>query len=235
MRRCITGCGTGLGQKMNLSPCEYIGLSGAMKCIKPYFIGITGGSASGKTTIAKAISAQVGFAVPIISQDWYYRQLPDPAAGPTHNWDDPDAFDREALAAALDVWRSGGGVWTPRHDYSTYTRMDNAEYVEPARVMILEGIFAFDHADALDLCIFVECDPDIALARRIRRDVKTRGYDIDLVLDRYNTYVKPAFERWIEPAKKRADIILFNSGAVGVETHRGVDLIATFVMSKMDL
>lgn len=181
---------------------------------RPIIIGIAGGSASGKSSIARAISNHFTFPVPVISQDWYYRALDDPAKGPTHNWDHPDAFDSPAISAALIAWKNGESVGVPRHDYATYTRRENVEVIPAAPIMIFEGILAFYDskiAALFDYKFFVECDTDVALTRRIARDIKERGYEFDEIIKRYLEYVKPSFDTFIRPLKRSAHMVINNT------------------------
>jgi uridine kinase len=205
----------------------------------PYFIGICGGSASGKTSIAKTISSNVNGQVPIISLDWYYLPI-EKEAGPTHNWDHPDSFDWKLINQHLDTWIRGEGVMTPRHDYAEYKQIYNVELVKAAPVMIFEGILAFADKNVrskLDLLIYVKCDNDTALKRRLIRDVEERKYNYEDVVERYFTHVKPAFHDFIEPAEKLAHITLVNNShdsiSGGIINHKGVDHIVDAVKYKL--
>lgn len=204
---------------------------------KVLFIGIAGASASGKTSIAKTLAERFGGSVPIISQDWYYRALDDKSLGPTHNWDIPSSFNRELILESIKSWKSGKPVWTPRHDYAAYEQIDNVELVRPSPVMIFEGILAFEDpeiAKLLDLKIYVDCDPDVALGRRVLRDTNERGYKLELVLERYRTHVKPAFETYILPMKKLADVIIPNNGSDGVYNMNSIDIIESYIQNKLN-
>lgn len=213
-----------------------------IRILRPYFIGICGGSASGKSSIARAISAEVGGVVPIICLDWYYKDLEDKTLGPTHNWDHPNSFDWDHLIDNLIKWKRGEQVYAPRHDYSKYQKIENYERIDAAPVMILEGILAFENPqirEMLDLMIYVKCDPDTALKRRIIRDVHERGYDVNEILTRYTEHVKPAFETYIAPAERIADFTVYNNGDSGINSgdkiiHRGTHMIAEFVKFKLE-
>src|SRR6185312_84303 len=91
---------------------------------RPIFIGVAGGSASGKTSIAKRIGEKIHGNTPIISMDWFYRPLEDKSQGSTHNWDDPNSFNVELIISTLQGWKDGMGQWTPRHDYAKYEQID---------------------------------------------------------------------------------------------------------------
>lgn len=199
-------------------------------------IGVGGRSAAGKSEITIEIEKRFGGRVPIISQDWYYKSLEDKSLGPSHNWDVPDSFNKELILQSLRRWKAGESVWTPRHDYANYEQLENQEKINSAPVMIFEGILAFEDpeiAELLDLKIYVECDEDVALGRRINRDVTDRGYDIRLICERYFSHVKPAFERYILPMKKRADIIIPNNGSTGVSNTKSIDIIVTYIRGML--
>lgn len=198
------------------------------------FIGVAGGSASGKTAIARALSDKFAVnSVPVISMDWYYKALSDPSLGPTHDWDSPDAFDIPAIISAIIGWKSGEPQWTPRHDYASYTRREKVQRIESAPVMILEGILTFHDkalSELLDHKIFIECDSDIAILRRVNRDMAERGYTHSEITERYITCVKPAFDKWIVPQKKSATMIIDNSdNSRNPSELAALDMVAAFI------
>lgn len=198
--------------------------------IKPIFVGIAGGSASGKSSIAKILSSRLGADCPIISQDCYYNSV-DARTAPTHNWDDPKSFDTAGIITAIRGWKLGIGQWVPRHDYATYTKVEFATYVQPAPIMIFEGLHAFRDpmlASLIDCKIFIDSDLDVALGRRLLRDVKERGHTVDATLTRYLTQVKPAYTEWVLPLKRRADIVVHNDGKP-LDDLKVIDIIGAFL------
>lgn len=185
---------------------------------------IGGASASGKTTIAQIVSQRLidsGVSAKCISMDNFYRSLTQDESGETFNWDSVDAFNIDALLQCINAWKLGSACWIPKHDFSEYKSVERAEYIMPCKVMIIEGIHALSIpviAAAATLKLFITCDGDEALARRITRDIKDRGYSIDTILTRYFTFVKPALRDVITPSQSRADYIITNAN--GGETAR---------------
>lgn len=199
------------------------------------FIGIAGGSASGKSTLAKTLSCKFGFYVPVISQDWFYNELTDKSLGPTHNWDSPSAFDVDAIAAAITTWKSGNGVHTPRHNYSNYTRIHNVEWIKSAPIMIFEGILAYYDpriAALIDYKIFIDCDIEAALERRIVRDETERGYTREEICARFEAHVRPSFEQYVVTQKKTADLTIPNGNDRDPSMLVALDIISTGVCKR---
>ncbi len=184
---------------------------------KVMIIGIAGGSGSGKTTLAENIAAHFGERISLLRHDDYYksqRDIPENERA-NMNYDHPDAFDTELLIEHLDALRQGKAVDCPIYDYSIHDRSRDIRRVEPARVIILEGILIFENrelAKRLDMKIYVDTDPDVRILRRIVRDVKKRGRTLESVIAQYLSTVKPMHEAFVEPSKKHADIIVPEGG-----------------------
>ncbi len=180
-------------------------------------IGIAGGTGSGKTTLAKNISSYFGDKVSLLRHDDYYKAhdgmtLEELSA---LNYDHPDAFDWELLFLHIEALRRGEAVECPIYDYSVHNRSSETRRVEATPVILLEGILIFDSerlCSMLDLKIFVDTDADVRILRRILRDVKKRGRTLESVVSQYLTTVKPMHEAFVEPSKKRADIIIPEGG-----------------------
>jgi len=194
---------------------------------RPLVIGIAGGTGSGKTTVATKLAA----AIPedrcvVLDHDAYYRDqraLP-PAERAKVNYDHPSALESELLAAHLAELRAGRGVDVPRYDFTTHTRMEQTRRVEPAPVIIVEGILVFVEAgvrEQLDIKIFVDTDADIRLMRRIRRDLEQRGRTFQSVRDQYYTTVRPMHLEFVEPSKRWADLVIPEGG----DNKVAIDLI----------
>ncbi|MFB6266145.1 MAG: uridine kinase [Halodesulfurarchaeum sp.] len=178
-----------------------------------FSIGIAGGTGAGKTTVAREITENVGEAVTVIPLDNYYKDLShmDFEERRTVNYDHPSAFEWDLLRAHLEALLSGDPVEMPQYDFTRHLREEERVRVEPTDVVVLEGILALydeDINDLLDLHIYVETDADVRILRRIRRDVVERGRDLEGVIDQYLSTVKPMHEQFVEPTKKRADIII---------------------------
>lgn len=193
-------------------------------------IGIAGGSGSGKTTLARRIVENFGDDVTVIRHDNYYKrhdELPFEKRC-CLNYDEPDAFDTELLIGDLKALRSGTAVECPVYDFSDHNRSDKTLHIEPKRVIIVEGILIFADerlSELFDIRIFVDTDPDVRILRRALRDVKERGRSLDSVVTQYLATVKPMHERYVEPSKKRADIIVPEGGHNRVATEMIVERI----------
>ena len=179
----------------------------------PYAIGIAGGTGAGKTTVARELTENVGEAVTMIPLDNYYKDLShmDFEERVEVNYDHPSAFEWDLLVDQLGALLEGTVVEMPQYDFSRHLREPERVRVEPTDVLVLEGILALydeDINDLLDLHVYVETDADVRILRRIKRDVVQRGRDLEGVIDQYLSTVKPMHEQFVEPTKKRADLII---------------------------
>ncbi len=181
-------------------------------------IGIAGGSGSGKTTLAdKLVECFGSDEVSIIRHDNYYKRHDDiPFEERTKlNYDHPDAFDTELLCEHIRMLKAQHAIEMPVYDYSQHNRSDQFIVVHPAPVLILEGIMIFAEeslCSLMDIKVFVDTDADVRILRRILRDVKERGRSLDSVISQYLTTVKPMHEQFVEPSKRRADVIIPDGG-----------------------
>jgi uridine kinase len=181
--------------------------------IPSFVIGIAGGTGAGKTTVAREITEKVGDAVTRIPVDNYYEDLSDVPfeERASVNYDHPSAFEWSLLTEQLDALLSGRAVEMPQYDFAEHVREDDTVTVEPTDVIVVEGILALYEeavADMYDLRVYVETDADVRILRRIRRDVLERGRNLDGVIEQYLDTVKPMHEQFVEPTKKRADLII---------------------------
>lgn len=181
-------------------------------------IGIAGGSGSGKTTLAdKLVECFGSDEVSIIRHDNYYKrhdQLTYEERSKL-NYDHPDAFDTDLLCEQLKQLKEWHAIEMPVYDYSQHNRSDQVIVVHPAPVLILEGILIFAEEELcrlMDIKVFVDTDADVRILRRILRDVKARGRSLDSVVTQYLTTVKPMHEQFVEPSKRRADVIIPDGG-----------------------
>jgi len=202
---------------------------------EPFLIGVTGGTASGKTTVCEQIiHALSDQRVVLISQDSFYFSLtPEQQANvKSYNFDHPNAFDWGAVKETLEALRRGQLCHIPVYDYTTHQRSAETRIIESADVVIVEGIMVF-HSPAvrelLNMKIFVDTDDDTRLSRRIRRDTVSRGRDVTGVLEQYEKFVKPMFDQFIAPTKIFADVILPRGG----DNMVAVDLIVQHIRSKL--
>jgi uridine kinase len=196
-------------------------------------IGLSGGTGSGKTTVAQKIIRSVGEDnVVYLQQDAYYRNIGDMPIDLRHkvNFDHPDAFDTELMINHLAALRAGETIEQPIYDYATHSRKAEAIHVEPRAVIIIEGILVFVNSKLrglMDLKIFVDTDADIRFIRRLDRDVHERGRTVESIITQYTTTVRPMHLQFVEPSKRYADIIIPEGGHNDV----GIDLITGKIKS----
>ncbi|XP_060784686.1 uridine-cytidine kinase 2-B isoform X2 [Neoarius graeffei] len=190
---------------------------------QPFLIGVSGGTASGKSSVCAKIMEMLGQnkidhrqrQVAILSQDSFYKVLtPEQKAKAVKgqfNFDHPDAFDNELILKTLHDIIQGKTVQIPVYDFVTHSRKDEFVTLYPADVVLLEGILIFYSQEIRDLFqmkLFVDTDADTRLSRRVLRDITERGRELEQVLSQYITFVKPAFEEFCLPTKKYADVII---------------------------
>ena len=190
-------------------------------------IGIAGGSGSGKTTLMKNLVEEFGEDVTVISHDNYYKRHDELTYEQRCliNYDEPDAFETDLMAKHLDQLRHGQAIDCPVYDYTVHNRSDETIRIVPKRVIIVEGILIFaDEAlrELMDIRIFVDTDADIRLCRRIKRDVNKRGRSLESVLTQYQQTVKPMHEKYVEPSKKYANLVVPEGG----KNYVALDMIA---------
>lgn len=184
--------------------------------MEPIIIGIAGGTGSGKSTFTNRIKEAFGDDVAIIYHDNYYRSQDDIPFEERvkKNYDHPDSLETELLIQHLDALKSGQEVECPVYDFAKHNRSDKTVVIKPRPVILLEGILVLNDEqlrDRMDIKIFVEADADERILRRLSRDVKERGRDIDGIISQYLTTVKPMHYIFVEPTKATADIVI-NSG-----------------------
>lgn len=180
-------------------------------------IGICGGTGSGKTTLAQKIYQTFRGDATLIGMDSYYKSHPEvPFAERVKcNYDHPDAFDTELLIEHLNCLKNGESADVPVYDYRNHLRAEQTVRAEPNKIIITEGILLFCEeklAKLMDIKIYVDTDADVRILRRIVRDVHERGRSLDSVIDQYISTVRPMHEQFVEPSKRRADIIVPEGG-----------------------
>ena len=184
---------------------------------KVMVIGIAGGTGSGKTTITRRLMQRFGNDVSVIYHDNYYKahhNMPYEERAKL-NYDQPDAFDTDQLIEAVRALKKGRSVICPVYDYSIHDRSEKTVTVKPAKVIIVEGILIFENKELcslMDIKVFVDADADVRILRRIVRDVRDRGRSLESVINQYLSTVKPMHEQFVEPSKRRADIIIPEGG-----------------------
>ena len=198
-------------------------------------IGIAGGTGSGKTTLMKNLIAHFGGMVTVLSHDNYYKrhdELPLEQRSQL-NYDEPDALETDLMARHLHLLRQGQAIDCPVYDFSNHNRSDEAIRVEPNPVIIVEGILIFENQalrELMDIRIFVDTDADIRLCRRIKRDVNKRGRTLESVLLQYQQTVKPMHEKYVEPSKRFAHIVVPEGGKNAV----ALDMITGHIQRHLE-
>ena len=198
-------------------------------------IGIAGGTGSGKTTLMKNIVSRFGDEVTVISHDNYYKRHDDMTYEERCliNYDEPAAFETELMVGHLAQLKAGHAIECPVYDFTVHNRSNDFVTIEPRRIIIVEGILIFaDEAlrDLMDVRIFVDTDADVRLCRRIKRDVNKRGRTLESVLTQYQTTVKPMHEKYVEPSKRFANIVVPEGGKNTV----ALDMIMGFLQGHME-
>lgn len=193
-------------------------------------IGMAGGTGSGKTTLAERVSKAIGVDALLLSMDCYYKsnaELPFEERAKT-NYDHPDAYDVDLIVQHIKDLKEGKSIMHPTYDFSQHLRGEEWVREESASVIIVEGILVFAIPQIEELCdikIFVDTDADVRIVRRIMRDVNERGRNLNGVVNQYLTTVKPMHEHFVEPSKRKADIIVPQGGHNDVAYAMIVDAI----------
>jgi uridine kinase len=201
---------------------------------KPFVIGVAGGSGSGKSTVTRQVLASVGpdMATVLYQDDYYLDQTEmSPEERRKTNYDHPDAFDWPLMMQHLQALRRGEPIEMPTYDFTAHNRASQTITLQPAPVIVVEGLFALYDAELrkmMSLKIFVDTAPDVRFIRRLQRDMAERGRTAESVINQYMDTVRPMHKQFIEPTKRRADVILphgANDPAVDIITTKVKTLI----------
>ncbi len=208
---------------------------------RPVIIGIAGGSASGKSSIAKILedTFKSTNSVSIIRQDDYYKDQSDMPFSERvkTNYDHPLAFDNDLFVCQLKDLIEGKAIEKPTYDYVNHTRSAVTEIVNPSDVIILDGLFVLENEDIrnlLSIKIFVDTDADVRFIRRLNRDVKERGRTLENVCNQYMSTVRVMHEAFVEPSKKFADIIIPEGSHNTVAIDLLITKIASIIQHNLD-
>jgi uridine kinase len=184
----------------------------------PLVVGIAGGTASGKTTVARKVHQALSESrVAFVDQDSYYKELSHLSLAERQNvnFDHPDAFDSDLMVSHIERLKKGEAVEKPVYDYVSCTRTGQFNTVRPADIVLVEGILVLHEPKilaVLDLKIFVETEDDVRIIRRLTRDIKERGRDFDHVVHQYLETVRPMHLAFVEPSKRNADMVVPRGG-----------------------
>ena len=198
-------------------------------------IGVAGGTGSGKTTLVKALQNRFGENITVLSHDNYYKRHDELSYEErSHlNYDHPDAFDTDMMIEHLRLLKQGRSVHCPVYDFKVHNRSGETIEIEPRPVILVEGILIFADpalSDLMDIRVFVDADADVRLARRVLRDTEKRGRTVRSVVEQWQNTVKPMHEKYVEPSKKNADIIVPQGGKNPV----ALDLIVGRIQRHLD-
>ena len=196
------------------------------------FIGIAGGTGSGKTTLTEHLKQHFGDDISVVHHDSYYKYQDRPFEERCkQNYDHPDAFETDLMVEQL---KAGKAIRCPVYSYADHQRTSETELIRPSKVVIVEGILIFQDPrlrEMLDIKIFVETDADVHILRRALRDVRDRGRTLESVITQYLTTVKPMHEQFVEPSRKYADIIVLEGGHNLVALDMIMQRIASHIAS----
>jgi uridine kinase len=202
---------------------------------RPLIIGVAGGSASGKTTVSHQIRATVGYdQIAYLQHDSYYHDhshLP-PEERARSNYDHPNSLDTGLLIEHVQRLARGEAVDVPTYDFMTHSRMRETQHIEPALVLLIEGILILAEKplrELMDMRIYVDTDADIRFIRRLRRDIHERGRTLDSIVEQYLNTVRPMHLEFVEPSKRYADVIVPYGGHNRVAMEMIASRIHTFL------
>ncbi|MHA8084810.1 uridine kinase [Aquirufa antheringensis] len=202
---------------------------------RPFIIGITGGSASGKTLFLSRLMEQFRTDdICLLSQDNYYRPIEHQTKDHNgiENFDLPGAIDDQAFAADIERLRNGEVVSRVKYTFNNTEKVPDMLHFHPRKILVVEGIFVFhfpEVAQLLDLKIFIDARDKIKLKRRIKRDNEERGYDLQDVMYRWKYHVKPTYEEFIRPHKRSCDIVIPNNQ----HFEKGLDVIVSYLKNQI--
>ena len=201
-------------------------------------IGIAGGSGSGKTTLMNNIVKRFEDNITVLSHDSYYKRQDEMTYEERCqlNYDEPAALETELMVRHLDCLRNGEAIDCPVYDFTVHNRSDATQRIEPSRIIIVEGILIFENEalrNLMDIRIFVDTDADIRLCRRVKRDVNKRGRSLESVLQQYQETVKPMYEKYVEPSKKYAHILVPEGGKNTIAQEFIISLLEKHLGGRM--
>ena len=198
--------------------------------MKRIVIGIAGGTASGKTTVAEKLHEAFGNDAIILSHDYYYKPHDELSYEERSklNYDHPDSLDTGLLVEHIRELKKGNSIMHPTYDFSHHSRNPEWEKLDSAKIIIVEGILIFTDKTLCKLCdikLFVDADADVRFIRRLSRDVNERGRNMESTISQYLSTVKPMHEQFVEPSKSKADLIIPQGGHNEIAISMIIDAI----------
>lgn len=215
--------------------------SARKKEYRPIVFGVAGGTASGKTTVARAILDAVGASqIAYMPHDAYYRDRLDLSAEERArlNYDHPDSLDTKLFVRHIKELMAGNAINMPVYDFTTDQRTSDTILVEPAPIILVDGILIFTKRklrDLMDIKIFVDTDADVRFIRRLTRDMKERGRSLESVVQQYLDTVRPMHLKFVEPSKRYADIIIPGGGHNKVAMEMVVSRLQMLMRIRQDV
>ena len=203
--------------------------------MKPFVIGVAGGSGSGKTTVVKHITQTVGDDnLVLLQHDSYYRDLKHIPFEERikQNYDHPSSLETELLVRHVHALIEGYSVKMPIYDFTNHVRADEVIEITPKPIILVDGILIFyekELREIMDVKVFVDTDDDLRLLRRLKRDINDRGRSVNSVLNQYETFVRPMHLEFVEPSKRYADIIIPHGG----QNKAALEIVNAFITEKI--
>ena len=203
---------------------------------KPIIIGIAGGTASGKTTLAKRIKEELKDDVIILSHDFYYKSLTNitKEEREKRNYDCPEAYETDLMIMQIKELIDGKTIQRPIYSYIERLREKETITVKPAPIIVIEGILILENEELnnlIDIKVFVDTDADIRLTRLIKRDADERGLSLEYIINKYKDTLKPMHEKYVEPCKKRANIVISGNN-INIGSKVLIDAIKNRINNK---
>lgn len=193
-------------------------MSGKMSEKKPIVFGVAGGTASGKTTVARTILEAVGAEqIAYLPHDAYYRDMPHLTLEERahQNYDHPNSLETKLMIEHIEQLLRWQPVQVPVYDFTTHRRTEETVLVEPSPIILVDGILIFTKRklrELMDIKVYVDTDPDVRFIRRLERDIEERGRSLPLVIEQYMDTVRPMHLKFVEPSKRYADVIIPHGG-----------------------